>query len=116
MVTALASLYAGVPARGDTAMTGEITLTGLVLPIGGLKEKILAAHRGKVKTVIIPQENEKDLKDIRENILKDVKIKLVDHMDEVLEAAIESDGPVIQSVVIPPPALPMTDELGTNVN
>jgi ATP-dependent Lon protease len=87
-----------------------------VLPIGGLKEKILAAHRGKVKTIIIPQENEKDLREIRENILKDVKIKLVDHMDEVLEAAIESDGPVIQSLVIPPAALPMGEELGTNVN
>jgi len=95
-------------------MTGEITLRGRVLPIGGLKEKILAAHRGKVKTVIIPQENEKDLKDIRDNILKDIKIKLVHHMDEVLEAAIESDEPVLKNVVIP--AMPITDELGTNVN
>jgi ATP-dependent Lon protease len=114
--TAIVSALIKKPVKHDIAMTGEITLRGRVLPIGGLKEKILAAHRGKVKTVIIPQENEKDLRDIRENILKDVKIKLVDHMDEVLEAAIESDEPVLHSVVIPSPALPMGDELGTNVN
>ncbi len=114
--TAIVSALIKKPVKNDVAMTGEITLRGRVLPIGGLKEKILAAHRGKVKTVIIPQENEKDLREIRENILKDVKIKLVDHMDEVLELAIESDGPVIQSLVIPPAALPMGEELGTNVN
>ncbi|MGH7850106.1 MAG: endopeptidase La [Thermodesulfobacteriota bacterium] len=114
--TAIVSALIKKPVKNDVAMTGEITLRGRVLPIGGLKEKILAAHRGKVKTIIIPQENEKDLREIRENILKDVKIKLVDHMDEVLEAAIESDGPVIQSLVIPPAALPMGEELGTNVN
>jgi ATP-dependent Lon protease len=116
IATAIVSALIKKPVKHDVAMTGEITLRGRVLPIGGLKEKILAAHRGKVKTVIIPQENEKDLKDIRENILKDVKIKLVDHMDEVLEAALESDGPVVQSVVIPKAALPMGEELGTNVN
>ena len=116
IATAIVSALIKKPVKHDVAMTGEITLRGRVLPIGGLKEKILAAHRGKVKTVIIPQENEKDLKDIRENILKDVKIKLVDHMDEVLEAALESDGPVVQAAVIPPTSLPMTDELGTNVN
>lgn len=116
IATAIVSALVKKPVKHDIAMTGEITLRGRVLPIGGLKEKILAAHRGKVKTVIIPQENEKDLRDIRENILKDVKIKLVDHMDEVLEAAIETEGPVLQSVVIPPPALPMSEELGTNVN
>ncbi len=114
--TAIVSALIKKPVKNDVAMTGEITLRGRVLPIGGLKEKILAAHRGKVKTVIIPQENEKDLKDIRENIMKDIKIKLVDHMDEVLEAAIESEEPVLQNVVIPPAALPMSDELGTNVN
>ena len=114
--TAIVSALIKKPVRNDVAMTGEITLRGRVLPVGGLKEKILAAHRGKVKTIIIPQENEKDLREIRENILKDVKIKLVDHMDEVLEAAIESDGPVIRSLVIPPAVLPMGEELGTNVN
>ena len=115
IATAIVSALIKKPVRHDVAMTGEITLRGRVLPIGGLKEKILAAHRGKVKTVIIPQENEKDIKDIRENILKDIKIKLVDHMDEVLEAAIETDEPVLKNVVIPP-ALPIGEELGTNVN
>ena len=69
-------------------MTGEITLTGRVLPIGGLKEKILAAHRGKMKTIIIPKENEKDLKEIPANILKDLKIIPVEHTDEVLKRAL----------------------------
>jgi ATP-dependent Lon protease len=68
-------------------MTGEITLRGRVLPIGGLKEKLLAAHRGGIKTVIIPKENEKDLVDIPANVLKDLQIKLVERIDEVLEAA-----------------------------
>ena len=97
-------------------MTGEITLRGRVLPIGGLKEKILAAHRGKVKTVIIPQENEKDLKEIRESILKDIKIVIVEHMDDVLDAAIVSDVPVLQDIVIPPPTMTIGDEVGANVN
>jgi ATP-dependent Lon protease len=116
IATAIVSALIKKPVKNDVAMTGEITLRGRVLPIGGLKEKILAAHRGKVKTVIIPQDNEKDLKDIRDNILKDVKIKLVDHMDDVLEAAIESDESVLQAVVIPPSSLPMGEEIGTNVN
>jgi len=68
-------------------MTGEITLRGRVLPIGGLKEKLLAAHRGGIKTVIIPKENEKDLVDIPANVLKDLEIKLVERVDEVLETA-----------------------------
>ena len=97
-------------------MTGEITLRGRVLPIGGLKEKILAAHRGKVKTIIIPQDNEKDLKEIRESILKDIKIKIVEHMDEVLEAAIVSDVPVLQDISIPPPTMKIGDGIGANVN
>ena len=81
-----------------------------------ITEKILAAHRGKVKTVIIPHENEKDLKDIRDSILKDIKIKIVEHMDEVLDAAIVSDVPVLQDVVIPPPTMTIGDEVGANVN
>ena len=100
----------------DVAMTGEITLRGRVLPIGGLKEKILAAHRGKVKTVIIPHENEKDLKEIRDSILKDIKIKVVEHMDDVLDAAIVSDVPVLQAAVMPPQAMTLGDEVGANVN
>ncbi|GJM14720.1 MAG: Lon protease [Thermodesulfobacteriota bacterium] len=114
--TAIVSALIRKPVKHDVAMTGEITLRGRVLPIGGLKEKILAAHRGKVKTVIIPHENEKDLKEIRDSILKDVKIVIVEHMDDVLDAAIVSDTPVLQDIVIPPPTMTIGDEVGANVN
>ena len=87
MVTSIASAFTKRPVRGNLAMTGEITLRGRVLPIGGLKEKLLAAHRGGIKTVIIPKENEKDLVDIPSNVLKDLQVKLVERIDEVLEAA-----------------------------
>jgi ATP-dependent Lon protease len=87
MVTSIASAFTKRPVRGNLAMTGEITLRGRVLPIGGLKEKLLAAHRGGIKTVIIPKENEKDLVDIPSNVLKDMQIVLVERIDEVLEAA-----------------------------
>ena len=98
-------------------MTGEITLRGRVLPIGGLKEKILAAHRGGVKKVIIPKENEKDLKEVNDNILKDIEVVFADHMDEVLKDAIVSDVPILDQMDIPPPStLQMGDEIGTNVN
>ena len=89
MCTALVSVMTGIPVRADVAMTGEITLRGQVLAIGGLKEKLLAAHRGGIKTVIIPQENERDLKDIPENIKQDLLIKPVKWIDEVLEIALE---------------------------
>ena len=84
MCTSLVSALLKRPVYHDIAMTGEITLRGRVLPIGGLKEKILAAHRGGVKKVLIPKENEKDLKDIPTTVLKEVEIVLVEHMDEVL--------------------------------
>jgi len=116
IATAIVSALIRKPVKHDLAMTGEITLRGRVLPIGGLKEKILAAHRGKVKTVLIPQENEKDLKEIRESILKDIKIVIVEHMDDVLDAAIVSDVPVLQDIVIPPPTMTIGDEVGANVN
>ncbi len=87
MVTSIASAFTRRPVRGDLAMTGEITLRGRVLPIGGLKEKLLAAHRAGIKTVILPRENEKDLVDIPANVLKDLELKLVSRIDEVLEAA-----------------------------
>ena len=74
-------------------MTGEITLRGRILPIGGLKEKILAAHRGGIKTVLIPKDNEKDLKEIPWRILKTLEIVLVEHMDEVLRKALVLDDP-----------------------
>ena len=89
MATALVSVMTGIPVRADVAMTGEITLRGKVLAIGGLKEKLLAAHRGGIKTVIIPGENEKDLKDIPENIQQELNIVPVDWIDEVIDLALE---------------------------
>ncbi len=89
MCTALVSSLTQIPVRSDVAMTGEITLRGQVLPIGGLKEKLLAAHRGGIKTVVIPDENERDLKDIPENIKDALTIKPVKWLDEVLEIALE---------------------------
>ncbi|MBU2490282.1 MAG: endopeptidase La, partial [Proteobacteria bacterium] len=88
MCTALVSVLTNRPVRREVAMTGEITLRGRVLPIGGLKEKILAAHRAGIKTILIPGENEKDLKDIPAKILKAVKILPVEHMDQVLQYAL----------------------------
>ncbi|GGY40866.1 Lon protease [Bacterioplanes sanyensis] len=90
MATALVSVITGIPVRADVAMTGEITLRGKVLAIGGLKEKLLAAHRGGIQTVVIPKENEKDLRDIPENIQAELNIVAVDWIDEVLELALES--------------------------
>jgi ATP-dependent Lon protease len=88
MVTALVSSLTGNPVRAEVAMTGEITLRGDVLPIGGLKEKLLAAHRGGIKTVIIPKENERDLKEIPENVMEGLSIHPVKQIEEVLELAL----------------------------
>ena len=90
MCTALVSVCTGIPVRADVAMTGEITLRGEVLPIGGLKEKLLAARRGGIKTVIIPKENERDLKEVPDNIKADLDIRAVKWIDEVLAIALES--------------------------
>ena len=89
MCTALVSALTKVPVRSDVAMTGEITLRGQVLPIGGLKEKLLAAHRGGIRTVLIPDENTKDLAEIPENIKKSLDIKPVKWIDEVLQLALQ---------------------------
>jgi ATP-dependent Lon protease len=88
MVTGLVSSLTGNPVRADVAMTGEITLRGEVLPIGGLKEKLLAAHRGGIKTVVIPKDNERDLKEIPENVLEGLSIHPVKQIEEVLELAL----------------------------
>ncbi len=93
MATSLASALTKKPVRKDIAMTGEITLRGKVLPIGGLKEKLIAAHRGNVTCVIIPRDNEKDLKEIPSRVKKDLKIVLADHVDEVLRRALILDNP-----------------------
>ena len=88
MVTALVSVLSKVPVRADVAMTGEITLRGRVLPIGGLKEKLLAALRGGIRTVLIPEENRKDLADIPKNVTQGMKIIPVKWIDEVLDVAL----------------------------
>jgi ATP-dependent Lon protease len=93
MATSIVSALMRIPARRDTAMTGEITLRGRVLPIGGLKEKILAAHRGRMKRVIIPDENKKDLAEIPGKILKTLEIITVEHMDDVLKSALVLEDP-----------------------
>src|SRR6201995_4186657 len=88
MCTSLISALTKIPVRSDVAMTGEITLRGEVLPIGGLKEKLLAAHRGGIKTVLIPDENQKDLVEIPDNIKGNLEIKPVKWIDEVLAVAL----------------------------
>ncbi len=93
MATALASLLTSTKVRGDVAMTGEITLRGKVLPIGGVKEKILAAHRLGFGTIILPRDNEKDLADVPEDVQKALDFKLVETMDEVLQYALEHESP-----------------------
>jgi ATP-dependent Lon protease len=93
MATSLVSALVKIPVRNDLAMTGEITLRGAVLPIGGLKEKVLAAHRAGIKTVLIPAENEKDIEEIPATVLKTVELQMVSHMDEVLRKALVIDDP-----------------------
>ena len=88
MVTSIVSSITNNPVRRDIAMTGEVTLTGQVLPIGGLKEKLLAAHRAGIKQVLIPKDNEKDLVDMPKKIINDIKITPVEHADEVLKIAL----------------------------
>ena len=109
MATSIASAFIRRKVRGDLAMTGEITLRGRVMPIGGLKEKLLAAHRGNIRTVIIPKDNEKDLAEVPANVLKNLEIILVDNVDEVLKAALlpaekEGDRAKLASEAIDPAA------------
>ncbi|NHZ80212.1 endopeptidase La [Massilia sp. CCM 8695] len=118
MTTALVSVFTGIPVRADVAMTGEITLRGEVLPIGGLKEKLLAAHRGGIKTVLIPEQNVKDLADIPDNVKNKLEIVPVRWIDKVLEIALERmpapivEVPAVAAVAATPPvdgAAPQTD-------
>jgi len=97
IATAMISALVKVPIRKDVAMTGEITLRGKVLPIGGLKEKLLAAHRAGIGTIIVPKDNEKDLADVPKNVLDQLKIYMVEGMDEVLKQALT--GPIPMGVV-----------------
>ncbi|MCU1294728.1 MAG: ATP-dependent protease La [Bryobacterales bacterium] len=88
MTTAMTSLYTGLPARSDTAMTGEVTLTGLVLPIGGVKEKVLAARRSGIRRVILPQANKKDLRELPDHVRQEMQFHFVDRVEEVLALVI----------------------------
>jgi ATP-dependent Lon protease len=88
LATALVSALTSVAVRKDVAMTGEITLRGKVLPIGGVKEKVLAAHRAGIKNIILPKDNEKDLADIPKNVLDSLNVYMVQQMDEVLKIAL----------------------------
>lgn len=108
MTTALVSIFSGIPVRADVAMTGEITLRGEVLPIGGLKEKLLAAHRGGIKTVLIPEQNVKDLAEIPDNVKNKLEIIPVRWIDKVLEVALErqpvplsEDEAIVEAAVAP---------------
>ena len=93
IATALASALTRIPVRGDVAMTGEITLRGKVLPVGGIKEKLLAAHRVGITRVILPRDNEKDLADLPAEVRAALDIRLVDWVDEVFDVALESPLP-----------------------
>lgn len=115
LTTALVSVLTGIPARADVAMTGEITLRGEVLPIGGLKEKLLAAHRGGIKTVLIPEANVKDLVDIPENIKNHLQIHPVKWIDQVLEFALESAPKPLAEKLVEIAAVVTEAELDTNV-
>jgi len=112
MTTALVSIFTGIPVKATVAMTGEITLRGEVLPIGGLKEKLLAAHRGGIKTVIIPEENAKDLVEIPDNVKNHLEIIPVRWIDRVLEIALERQPtPLVEEEVVVAAAAPAAGEV-----
>jgi ATP-dependent Lon protease len=110
IATAMVSMLSGIPVRADVAMTGEITLRGEVLQIGGLKEKLLAAHRGGIKTVMIPEENVKDLVDIPDNIKNKLEIVPVKWIDKVLEVALERTPNALPESDEPAPIPPKSDD------
>jgi ATP-dependent Lon protease len=92
VAAALVSAFTDVPVRADVAMTGEITLRGRVLPVGGIKDKVLAAYRAGIRTVLLPEENEKDLEEIPEDVREEMTFVFVTHMDTVLEHTLARDG------------------------
>jgi ATP-dependent Lon protease len=110
LATAIVSAITRIPVRCDVAMTGEITLRGKVLPIGGVKEKLLAAHRMGLRTVILPKDNEKDLADVPAEIQADLSVKFVETMDEVLKVALEKPLPIVGA-----PAVEVAPELDSPV-
>ena len=111
LATSITSALTKIPVRNDVAMTGEVTLRGKVLPIGGLKEKLLAAHRQGIFEAILPKDNEKDLAEVPENIRKDMKLHTVEWMDEVLKIALERE---LTPLVMPEVALPVVEDRTTH--
>ncbi len=112
LATSITSALTKIPVRNDVAMTGEVTLRGKVLPIGGLKEKLLAAHRQGIFEAILPKDNEKDLAEVPENIRKDMKLHPVEWMDEVLKIALERE--ITPLVIADVPALPVAEDRTTH--
>jgi ATP-dependent Lon protease len=100
MVTALASLYTNTPVPNDTAMTGEITLSGLVLPVGGIKEKVLAARRAGIRRVILPRDNEGDLRELPDNIKDTMQFVFAERIEEVLGAALPGFARRVEAVAV----------------
>jgi ATP-dependent Lon protease len=115
IVTAMVSVLTGIPVRADVAMTGEITLRGEVLPIGGLKEKLLAAHRGGIKTVLIPEENVKDLTEIPEDVKNKLDLHPVKWIDEVLTIALERNPVPAEPVEVSAIPAPVSETVGVAV-
>ncbi len=117
IATSIASALSRIPVRRDLAMTGEITLRGKVLPIGGLKEKLLAAHRAGLFEVILPKDNEKDVAEVPENLRSAMKLHFVENMDQVLAVALESPLPQIsteaETIASIAPPTPQTGEVPT---
>ena len=102
MATALVSALTGIPVRRDTAMTGEITLRGRALEIGGVKEKVIAAHQAGIKQVILPKDNKKDLvEDVPASVRRDMKFQFVSHLDDVLKYALRDSSPASKSYPVP---------------
>jgi len=110
MATSMISILTGIPVRRDVAMTGEITLRGRVLPIGGLKEKLLAALRSGITTVFIPKDNEKDLAEVPDNVKKHLAIIPVSHVDEVIDRALVRKPEAIEWVEPPDAPVPAPSE------
>jgi ATP-dependent Lon protease len=111
-VTTIVSVLTGIPVRRDVAMTGEVTLRGRVLPIGGLKEKLLAALRAGIKTVVIPSENEKDLAEIPDNVKRGLRIIPAATVEEVLRLALASPLTPIEWIEPPEPSTPVGEKSG----